>query len=268
MKKTLQVLNILFFAITIYMNYASAAGVFFDTTQADMSAKYDTLFTPAGYAFSIWGLIYLLLLGFVIYQSRSLFVKVRDDAFIMRTGWWFILSCIANSLWCYLFAGDYIGISTIVIFFMLFCLLQIVMKNRMELDDEPFSVIVFLWWPFVIYCGWLTVACIANVTLYLTKIGWDGFGISPEMWTLIMISVATTVNLIVTWKRNMREFALVGAWALIAIGVANDGVSETITMTANIAAGVLILSSIIHALKNRATNPAIKFLEFFKSKKA
>ena len=249
------------------MNYASAAGVFFDTTQADMSAKYDTLFTPAGYAFSIWGLIYLLLLGFVIYQSRSLFVKVRDDAFVMRTGWWFILSCVANSLWCYLFAGDYILASTFVIFLMLFCLLKIVINNRMELDDKPFSVIAFLWWPFVIYSGWLTVACIANVTLYLTKIGWDGFGISAEMWTLIMISVATIINLIVTWKRNMREFALVGVWALIAIAAANAGSYETIKTVAYVAAGVLIISSMMHAFKNRTTNPGTKFLQFLKGSK-
>ncbi len=84
----------------------------------------------------------------------------------------------------------------------------------MELWDAPISVIAFLWWPFVIYSGWLTVACIANVTLYLTKIGWDGFGISPEIWTIIIISIATVLNLIVTWTRNMREFALVGAWTL------------------------------------------------------
>lgn len=264
MKQTLQVLNILFFAMTIYFNYASAAGVFFDTTQGDMSAKYDTLFTPAGYAFSIWGLIYFLLLGFVIYQSRSLFVNVRDDSFIEKTGWWFILSCIGNSAWCYLFVGDYILISTFVIFFMLFCLLQIVLKNRMELDDEPISVIVFLWWPFVIYSGWLTVACIANVTLYLTKIGWDGFGISPQVWTIIMIVIATSVNLIVTWTRNMREFAVVGAWALIAIAVANTGSYEMIKISGYVAAGVLLTSSAIHGFKNRATNPLIKLIEHFK----
>ena len=229
-----------------------------------MSAKYDTLFTPAGYAFSIWGLIYMLLFGFVFYQARSLFVKVRDDAFVERTGWWFILSCIGNSLWCYLFVGDYILASTFVIFFMLFCLLQIVLKNSMELNDEPISVIVFLWWPFVIYTGWLTVACIANVTLYLTKIGWDGFGISPEIWTIVMIAIATLVNILVTWKRNMREFALVGAWALIAIAAANTGSYETIKISAYISASILILNSLMHAFKNRATNPAYKLLQYYR----
>jgi len=266
MKKTLQIANIIAFLVTIYFNYASSAGVFNDTTQADMSAEYQTLFTPAGYAFSIWGLIYMLLLGFVIYQSRSLFVKVRNDDFVIRTGWWFVLSCIANSVWCYLFVSDYILASTFVIFVILFCLLQIVIRNRMELDDEPISVILFLWWPFVIYSGWLTVACIANVSVYLAKIGWEGFGMSPVFWTILMIVVATLVNLTVTWKRNMREFALVGAWALVAIAVANWDSQESIKIIALVAAGILVLSTGIHSFKNKETNPAKKCIEYFNNK--
>ena len=266
MKKTLQITNILAFMVTIYFNYASSAGVFNNTTQADMSAKYQTLFTPAGYAFSIWGVIYILLFGFIFYQSRSLFVKVRDDGFVLATGWWFVLSCVANSLWCYLFVSDYILASVFVIFLLLFCLLKIVVNNRMELDDKPISVIVFLWWPFVIYSGWLTVACIANVCTYLVAINWNGFGISAEIWTIIMIVIATVVNLIVTWSRNMREFALVGAWALIAIAVANWETVEIIKIIALAAAGVLIVSSSIHGFKNRATNPASKCLEYLTKK--
>ncbi|MAZ72935.1 MAG: hypothetical protein CMC70_07285 [Flavobacteriaceae bacterium] len=266
MKKTLQLTNSIAFVITIFMNYASSAGVFNNTTQADMSAKYQTLFTPAGYAFSIWGVIYLLLLGFIVYQSRSLFVKVRDDDFVLKTGWWFVLSCIANSVWCYLFVSDHVLLSVIAIFLLLFCLLKIVLNNRMELDDKPISVIVFIWWPFVIYSGWLTVACIANVATYLVKTGWNGFGLSPEIWTLFMIGIATSVNLIVTWFRNMREFALVGAWALIAIAVANWDTVEVIKIAALVTAGILVVSSSIHAFKNRATNPATKCLEYFRNK--
>ena len=263
MKKTLQIANVLAFVITIYFNYASSAGVFNDMTQADMSAKYPTLFTPAGYAFSIWGVIYLLLLSFVIYQSRSLFVKVRDDAFVLKTGWWFVLSCAANSLWCYLFVSDMVLASMIVIFLILFCLLKIVLKNSMELWDAPISVIAFLWWPFVIYSGWLTVACIANVSAYLVKIEWHAFNITPEIWTLIMIVIATIINLAVTWSRNMREFALVGAWALVAIAVANWEENQLIHYTALVAAGLLVVSSGLHAFKNRDTNPAKKCLEYF-----
>ena len=125
----------------------------------------------------------------------------------------------------------------------------------MELWDAPFSVILFLWWPFVIYSGWVTVASIANVSSYLVKIDWNGFGISAEIWTLIMIFIATAINLIITWKRNMREFGMVGAWALIAIGIANNGEQNTIAYIAFITAGILIISSSAHAFKNRNTNP-------------
>ena len=251
MKKLLQILNILFFTATIYVNYASSVGVFNNSTQAAISGKYQTLFTPASYGFSIWGIIYLLLLGFVIYQSRSLFVSVSDDRFIEKTGGWFILSCIANSLWCYLFVCDHILLSTFVIFFILFCLLQILQRNKIKRNKAPITTIVFLWWPFIIYSGWLTVACIANVTIYLTKIGWDGWGLSPQGWTFILIGIATLLNLIVTWRQNMREFALVGAWGLVAIGVANTEGYQAITQMAYVCAGLLIVSCGIHAIKSK-----------------
>ena len=77
-----------------------------------------------------------------------------------------------------------------------------------------------------------------------------------------MIGIATLVNIMVTWKRNMREFALVGAWALIAIAVANKSEQETIYITAVVAAVLLLVSSGIHGFKNRATNPFIKLKEF------
>jgi len=262
MKKTLQIVNIVVFAITIFMNYASSAGLFNGATQAEISAKYSNMFTPAGYAFSIWGLIYLLLFGFVIYQSRSLVVKVRDDDFIQKTGWWFVLSCLANSLWCYLFVSDYILASVITIFFLLFCLLKIIYKNSMELWDAPISVIVCIWWPFVFYSGWLTVACIANVSVYLTKIEWTAFGLSPQFWTIVMIVIATGINLAITWTRNMREFALVGAWAIVAIGVANYNIEETVVYCALITGGLLLVSSSVHAIKNKDTSPYQKCLEY------
>nr|WP_321247458.1 tryptophan-rich sensory protein [uncultured Psychroserpens sp.] len=250
MKKILQIGNGVALVATIVMNYLSNTGLMNNTTIGKVSGGLRTLFTPAGYAFSIWGIIYLLLLGFGIYQGRSLFVKVRDDDFVLRVGWWFILSCIANSFWVVSWIYGYTGLSCFFIFLLLVSLLKIVWNNRMELWDAPISVIAFLWWPFVIYSGWVTVASIANVSTYLVKINWDGFGISPITWTLVMIIIATVINLIITWKRNMREFALVGAWALIAIGIANQDDQITVAYTAFVAAGILILSSGIHGFKN------------------
>lgn len=261
MKKTLQISNILAFVLVIFMNYLSNTGVLNNTTIGGISDNVRSLFTPAGYAFAIWGIIYLLLLGFIIFQSRSLFVKVKNDDFILKTGWWFVLSCLANSLWVLLWIYEYTGLSVICIFALLFTLLQIVMKNDMELWDAPLGIIGFLWWPFVVYSGWVTVASIANVSSYLVKIEWNGFGISDVSWTIIMIVVAGVVNLIVTWKRHMREFALVGAWALAAIAVANWDTNQTIAYSAIFVAAILFGSSSIHGFRNRATSPFVKLNE-------
>ncbi|WP_405295125.1 tryptophan-rich sensory protein [Algibacter sp. Ld11] len=266
MKKQLQILNGVAFVCVIVMNYLSNTGLLNNTTIGRVSKTYNTLFTPAGYAFAIWGLIYLLLAGFMFYQGRSLFVKVRDDAFILTTGWWFVISCFANCLWIVTWIYGYTLLSCLFIFLILFALLQIVLKNKMELFDAPFSVIVFLWWPFVIYSGWITVASIANVAAVLVKYNWGGFGLSPTFWTLLLIAIATAINLRVTWKRNMREFALVGAWALIAIYIANSDANTVVAYTALIAAAVLIISSSTHAFINRKTNPAIKWKEFFEGR--
>jgi len=263
MKKTLQIANILAFIATVFINYLSNTGAINNTTIGEVSASLPNLFTPAGYAFSIWGFIYLLLLGFVIYQSRSIFTKVRDDAFVLKTGWWFVLSCVANIMWVTFWLYGYINFSILAMFVLLFSLLKIVMNNRMELWDAPISVIVFLWWPFVFYSGWITVASIANVAAYLSSIGWDGWGISETSWTVVMVIIAGIINLVVTWKRNMREFALVGVWALIAIAVANWDSNQAVVYATLITAAVLFISSTVHSFQNKETSPVQKCKEHF-----
>lgn len=262
MKRTLQIANIIIFLVMVFVNYLSGTGAINNTTIAAISKANNNLFTPAGYAFSIWGLIYLLLLGFVIYQGRSLFKKVRDDQFIFDTGWWFVLSCFANIMWITFWLYGFMEYSLIAIFLLLYSLLKIVMKNRMEIWDAPISVIAFLWWPFMFYSGWVTVASIANVSAYLTSIEWNAWGYSEISWAVIMIIIAGIINLAVTWRRNMREFALVGAWALIAICVANWDVSQTVANAALAVAIVLLISSGYHGFKNRATNPINKLKEY------
>jgi hypothetical protein len=237
-----------------------------NTTIGEISGNLTTLFTPAGYAFAIWGLIYLSLFGFIIYQGRSLFVKVNDDDFVVKTGWWFTISCIANSAWVFSWLYEFTGLSVLCIFILLFSLLKIVLNNNMERWDAPIPVIVFLWWPFVIYSGWVTVASIANVSAWLVKMEWAGFGISETGWTVIMILIAGFVNFLVTWKRNMREFALVGVWALVAIAVANWETNNAVVYTSLAVSAILFLSSSIHGFKNRATNPFNKLKQFYNRK--
>lgn len=266
MKKNLQIANGVAFVSTVFINYLSNTGLLNNTTIGEVSDSYKSLFTPAGYTFAIWGIIYILLFGFVIYQGRSLFVKVKNNDFVLKTGWWFVLSCVFNSAWVFAWIYEHTAFSCVFIFMLLFSILKIVWNNRMELDDEPLPIILFLWWPFVIYSGWVTVASIANVSTYLLKIGWNGFGISQEIWTLIMITIAVIINLAITWKRNMREFALVGIWALLGIANANRGVNATVENACYAGSIILLISIMIHGFKNRHTNPFIKFLQWRKIK--
>ena len=264
MKKLLQIANGIAFGSTVFINGLSNSGLMNNTTIGEVSGDLNTLFTPAGYAFSIWGLIYLMLLAFCIYQGRSLFVSVKNDDFVETTGWWFVISCFFNSAWVFCWIYEYTGLSVLCIFGLLISLLVIVYKNRMEIWDAPIDIIAFLWWPFVIYSGWVTVASIANVSAYLKKLQWDGLGISDESWTLVMILIAGMINLLITWQRNMREFALVGAWALVAIAIANQDYNRIIELSAYGVAGVLVLSSMVHGIKNWKTNPLFKLQEALK----
>jgi hypothetical protein len=257
MKKTLQILNGIAFISMIYINYLSNTGLINNNTNATVSRNYENLFTPAGYAFTIWGIIYLLLLGFVIYQGLGLFSKAKDNDLAKQVGWWFVISCIANSLWLFAWLHEALGVSVIIMLVLLFSLIKIVRRTNMEMWDAPFKTILFLWWPFCIYIGWISVALIANMAAYLTKISWDGFGLSEVFWTIAMILIAGLLNLFVTWTRNMREFALVGAWALIAIAVANESSQPNVSTTALIVAAVLLISSSFHAFKNRKTLPFV-----------
>lgn len=254
MKKILQIGNGIAFVSVVFINYLSNTGLMNNTTIGEVSDSYRSLFTPAGYTFAIWGLIYLLLFGFIIYQGRSLWSKsVKNEDFILNTGWWFILSCVFNSAWVFAWIYEYTGISCILIFLLLFSLLKIIITNHMQLEDKPWSKVVLFYWPFVIYSGWVTVASIANVSTYLIKIGWDSFGFSDVTWAILLISIATLINIYMVFKRNMRAFAFVGAWALIGIGNANKGNYEVITYTAFISAILLILITCIHVFKNRNT---------------
>lgn len=254
-QQSLSILNLFAVLFAIGINYYSQIYTINGNRVSDMSEKYPNLFTPAGYAFAIWGIIFIAILIFAIYQVYRTFVRRRKFDFISETGIWFAVANIANGLWIIAWLYDYTFLSVLIMLVILFSLLRIVVSTHMETKTVPAQTIVFGWWPISIYAGWISVATIANIAAYLSKIGWDGGFLSPEAWTISLIVVVTLLNVYLIFTRGMREFAVVGAWALIAIYVRHQIDYKSIATIAITGAAIILISTFVHVYKNRKINP-------------
>ncbi|MCM4171754.1 hypothetical protein DHD32_09690 [Arenibacter sp. TNZ] len=259
MQRKLSIINLLSVVLVIAVNYISQAVRINDTTIGELSQRYTNLFTPASYAFAIWGLIFLGLLAYAFFQIKVVFFDRKELAFIKQTGNWFAFANVLNALWVIVFAYNYMGLTVIIIAGILISLLKIIINTNMERWDAPKEIIVFSWWPICFYSGWITVATIANIALYLTKIGWNGAFLTEVQWTIVLIIVATLINLVIIYKRNMREFAAVGVWALFAIYIRHQGGLEIIAYSALACSAVLLSVILFHGYSNRKSNPFFKF---------
>ena len=140
----------------------------------------------------------------------------------------------------------------------LISLVKIIINTNMERWDAPKEIIAFSWWPICLYSGWITVAAIANIALYLTKIGWNGAFLTEVQWTIVLMVVATLINLVIIYKRNMREFAAVGVWALFAIYIRHQNSMEILAYTALACSAILLSVILFHGYSNRKSNPFFK----------
>lgn len=259
MEKKLSVFNLVSVLLVIGMSYYSQAVTLNGNTIGSLSEDYYNLFTPAGYAFAIWGIIYIALIAYAIFQVRNAFKEGGETWFITKTGPWFIIANVANAAWVVAWLYEYTGLSVILMFIILISLIKIILNTNMERWDAPLKIIAFTWWPICLYSGWIAVATIANVSAYLAKLGWDGWFFNEVQWTMFMIVVATAVNIVIVFTRNMREFALVGIWALVAIYFRHFEEIPVISYTALIASISIFSVVTWHAWKNRDTNPFRKY---------
>ncbi len=253
MNKKLSIFNGVAFIATIVMNYLSNTGVFNGNDNKSVSDEYFNLFTPAGYAFSIWSIIYLGLLGFVFYTGRGLFKKDVDHTLLSKIGWWFVISCVANSIWIVFWLYELPGIAALIMMVILFSLIKIILNIKAGATKFLFKEYIFVALPFTLYLGWISVALVANMAAFLTNIGWSGWGLTEVTWAIIMIIVAGLINLFMVWNKNLTAYGLVGIWAVLAISVSNtrNGESISIVYTCYAVSAILFLAIIINLFKKR-----------------
>jgi benzodiazapine receptor len=234
-----QAINIVAYVVTLIVNgLAGSTTVLGGVTSAQVSDNYPTLVTPAGFTFAIWGIIYTLLALFVIYQALP---KNKDKPFLGQVSWFFGLSSIFNILWLVLWHYDFVTYSVIL---MLGLLTSLIMAYR-RLDigraivDIKERLMIHL--PFSVYLGWISIATIANISVALTAIGWDGFGIEASTWAILIIVVALVLSLLMIVLRKDVAFCCVVIWALFGI-LSKQADYENIVLVSEIVIAVLAVT--------------------------
>jgi len=245
-------LNIVAFVLTVLVNgLAGSTTILGGKNTAQISDANPTLITPAGYVFSIWGVIYILLGIFIVFQALP---SEQGKDFQKRIGLLFVLSSLLNITWLFLWQFEYLSLSVVLMFLLLATLILTYMRLRIGKSVVSLREKLAVHVPFSVYLGWITIASIANVAVTLVSVNWDGFGISPETWATLIIIVALLITIIVTATRKDVAYGLVIIWALVGIAVKQSENQNIvmITQTSAIIVTITLAATILLArLKGR-----------------
>jgi hypothetical protein len=211
-----QIVNLVAIVATITINILANALPFNGLNTGQISDGFEVYFVPAGYVFAIWGVIYLGWIAFGVYQALP---SQRDNPRLRRVGYWFAVSCFANSIWLVFWHYLLFPLTLVAMLTLLASLILIYLT--LGIGKTPVSAgerwLVHL--PFSIYLGWITVATIANVTNVLDDAGWTGGGIAPEVWAVILLAAACIITTAMIFTRGDAAYALVIVWSAWGIAV-------------------------------------------------
>lgn len=205
-------LNGLFLALTLVVNALGVFGFINGTTQSDVSNEYFTLITPSSTTFSIWSVIYGLLIAslVVMYLKRD---EKYYERVINKITPYFIISCILNMAWIVLFSFVLVELSTLFIFGYAI-VLALICQQLMRLHEKNRWLLPL---TFGLYTGWLMIATVVNVASSLVKMEWNGFGLSDDIWALIILIVAAALVIGVSLVVKNAALPLSVAWAYFGI---------------------------------------------------
>jgi hypothetical protein len=218
----------------------------------DVSDKYFTLFTPAGYVFIIWSVIYIGILSYMVYQALP---SQRTNPRLRAIGWWYVAGNLANTIWIFFWHYEQLLITVGLIVVLLVCLVMAYLRLAAARQQKGLVSRGEFWTthvPFSIYTAWVTVATVANTSSLLVSTGWDGSPLSPAVWTVALLLVATGIGLF--FLSRWRDVAYVGVlvWAFIGIAVNQSDVA-LVSWTAAGLAGVLAVLAVGALLRGRRT---------------
>jgi len=232
--------NLAAFAVVILLNVLSNALPINGQTMPEISAKYPSLFTPAGFTFSIWGVIYLALLVFVVWQALP---AQRGSAKVAGISKYFQLNCLANAVWIVVWHYDLLVLSLVVMLVILATLILIYRSLIASIDTAPFVEHIVLYLPFSLYTGWITLATIANLSVLQYSSGWDNVWLTAVQWTLLKLAVVGAIGARMVLRHRDIPFALVVAWGAYGISVMQSATPEVSGAATTLSLLALILAA-------------------------
>jgi len=237
---TLTVISTLAFLFALVMNFLANYLPLNGVTTAEVSDKYYSIFTPAGFTFIIWGVIYISLALFLFFIIKGVIGdRKRPQRIISEIGWYFTVSSLFNGVWIATWHYQLILLSLIVITGLLVSLLLLYFKLENS-DMQPGSYLI----PFSIYLGWATVATIANLVTFEVSVNWNRVGLSPEGWLTVLLLVVLGVSAYFVLRQKDASYGLVIVWALTGITVArwSEFGGSSYPVIASIVAATLVVS--------------------------
>lgn len=232
--------NLIMLILVFVFNFLTGSGRINNLSQADISEMFPTKITPAPFAFSIWGVIYALVLIAVLWMIFK-HSERRMSEVIHGVGWWFNLSCLANILWTITFSYLRLPLSSLLIAILLLSLTRILM-NLSKLDVKPKAIFPL---AFGMYTGWVMIATVVNIAASLVQVAWDGFGLSENLWAGVILAVALAIVFFVTYRTTNAIIPLPVAWAYFAIFKAENSIVALVGIF------VLIAMSIYQLYRNK-----------------
>jgi len=225
-------LNLLLFTGMIVTNYLANALPLNNKTTSELSDSLPNLFVPAGITFSIWGIIYMLLVAYCIFQFTG-----KDMIVISEIGWLFGISCILNAIWILFWHYEKLPLSLVTMAGLLVTLIMI----NVNISKLPFGIIKA---SFGIYLGWICIASIANVTALLVSYNWNGFGISEEVWTIVMITAGALLVALTVYRLVNPFIGLSVIWAFTGIILKRHEDYRSIAIAATVAILVVTVATV------------------------
>jgi benzodiazapine receptor len=238
-------MNVLATLLTIVMNGLANALPLNGQLTGEISDRFKVFFVPAGYVFSIWGIIYLGLIVFSIYQVLP---AQRENPDLRKVGYFYVVSCVANIIWLFLWHYNIFLLTLVAMLAILYALITIYQRLAIGKARPTASMRMFVHLPFSIYLGWITVATITNATSLLEFLGWNGWGIGPAVWAAIMLIAAVAISTLMSFTRGDIAYVVVLVWVFAGIA-AKHWVTPAVGMTAILSALVVIVTLILGRMR-------------------